>query len=264
MRLIALLPWFDEAPSWLAGAVSSLAKVGVEHIVAADGCYQLFPGALERPRSFVDQAATIMEAAEGLGIGCTIVRPAEAWQGNEVEKRNALFDCGRLIAGEDKAAWFYCFDADERVLTCHSPVADVLANTDANVAEISVVTPVDPQATEARAAAAAAMGFPHERMGGYRCFFRNLPGLSVELAHYIVGYDHEDGDRAYLRGRTDLYELEEAVEIPFMVVEHRTNFRERSRSEAAQSYYRVRDACGAERLREMVMESVDGGLARVA
>lgn len=256
MRIVALLAWFDEAPSWLAGAVASLRKVGVSHLVAVDGCYQLFPGALERPNSYIGQAAAIMETAEGLGIGCTIVRPQEPWNGNEVEKRNALFDYGRLIA--DEGDWFYCFDSDERVLSCRGSIVKQLEKTSLNTAEVRVVTPVDPYDPEPRARAAAALGMPSERFYGYRPFFRNLPGLSVELAHYVVGYDHPDGYRAHLRGRLDLHDLEDAVEIPSFLLEHRTNFRERSRREAAADYYRVRDAAGVERMNPVMVESLGG------
>lgn len=256
------MPWFDESPAWLAGAVAALAKVGADHLVAIDGCYALFPGALEHPRSHTVQANTVIEACEGLGIGCTVVRPREAFAGNEVEKRNLLFAHGRLAA--DPGDWFYCFDSDEIVLEVPVDLHARLAATTRNVAEVSVVTPVEPYATPPRAAAAAAMGAAHERMRGYRCFFRNLPGLSVELAHYIVGYDTVHAERAYLRGRSDMHEMEDAVELNGFLVEHRTNFRERSRRSAAQAYYNVRDAAGVERVRQVFVEHVDGGMAAVA
>lgn len=263
MKICALVPWYDEAPSWLAGAVASLAKVGVDHLVAIDGCYALFPGALERPRSFADQATTIIDAAEGLGIGCTVVRPREAFIGNEVEKRNLLFAHGRLVC--DVGDWFYCFDSDERVLSAPDDLHWQLENTLRNVAEVRVITPVEPYETVARAKGAPTVGAPHERATGYRCIFRNMPGLSVELAHYIVGYDAADGERSYLRGRSDMFDMEEALDLPGFLVEHRTYFRERNRSAAAKAYYQVRDAAGVERMtRDVFMETPGGGLAAVA
>lgn len=262
MRVVALCPWFDESPAWLAGMVASLDRVGVDHLVAIDGCYELFPGALARPRSSTVQASTILEACEGIGIGCTLVRPQAPFVGNEVEKRNLLFAHGRAVCEEGD--WFYCIDSDERVVEAQPDTRELLDQTIWNCAEVRVVTPVEPHGSEAQSRAAAAVGQPHEKASGYRCFFRNLPGLSVELAHYIVGYDAAGG-RSYLRGRFDLHDLEPAVELPNFVVEHRTNFRERSRREAAKAYYDVRDACGAERISPpLMMETVDGGIARVA
>jgi hypothetical protein len=110
VRLIALLSWFDERPSWLAELVASLARAGVDHLVALDGAYGFYPQA--KGSSGSEQAEVITGAALGAGMGVTVHVPHQPWFGNEVEKRTALFAFGNQIAeaGED---WLIVADGDE-------------------------------------------------------------------------------------------------------------------------------------------------------
>ena len=85
MRLVAILNFYEESSQWLAALVASLQKANVDHIVAVDGAYALFPDAMTRPRSGPEQPQAIIECAHTLGIGCTIHRTRSAWGGNEVE-----------------------------------------------------------------------------------------------------------------------------------------------------------------------------------
>jgi hypothetical protein len=128
------LSWFDERTDWLAELVASLAAVGVDHLVAVDGAYGLYPGA--RGSSGSEQASVVLGAAHGAGIGVTVHVPAFPWPGNEVEKRTVLFALGHLVA-QPYDDWLVVADADE-VWESGDLRAD-LADCAADVAEVMLV-----------------------------------------------------------------------------------------------------------------------------
>jgi hypothetical protein len=114
MNLVAIMSYWDEKPSWLAAAVSSLAKAEVDHLVAVDGPYILYPDSLRRWQSNLEQTEAIVAAAHGIGIGLTLHLPMSAWFGNEIQKRNFLFDLGRCAVPMTEKDWFI-IDSDEEV-----------------------------------------------------------------------------------------------------------------------------------------------------
>jgi hypothetical protein len=79
VRLIAALSWFDESPAWLSELVASLARAEVDHVVALDGSYALFPGA--EAWSGTEQHDAIVHTARGCGMGCTLHVPSGAVAG---------------------------------------------------------------------------------------------------------------------------------------------------------------------------------------
>src|SRR5256885_1150092 len=110
MRVVGLLSFYDESPSWLATAVTGFARV-CDAITAVDGAYALLPGA--RPCSHPQQAEAILSASEAAGVACTVHRPNRLFFGNEVEKRNFTFQlAGAGLTGDD---WLLVFDADYHV-----------------------------------------------------------------------------------------------------------------------------------------------------
>jgi hypothetical protein len=60
LRLHGLLAFYDEPESSLLACVDALADAGVDHLVAVDGAYELFPDA--KPASPVNQHAAIVLA----------------------------------------------------------------------------------------------------------------------------------------------------------------------------------------------------------
>jgi hypothetical protein len=132
VKLIALLSWYDE-PTWcLTELVASLARAGVDHVVAVDGAYALYPEG--RAQSPGEQAQAILAASQGAGMGCSLHAPRDVWFGNEVEKRTFLFAAGHQVAepGED---WLWVADADE-VVTESTGIRDALEQTTFDVGEV--------------------------------------------------------------------------------------------------------------------------------
>lgn len=116
MRIIACLVWYDEKASFLAELVASLGKGGIDHIVAVDGAYAIYPDA--KGNSGSEQADVIASTALGAGMGVTMHQPRrlDPWWGNEVEKRTALFTLAHHVA-EPGVDWLLVADADEILLT---------------------------------------------------------------------------------------------------------------------------------------------------
>lgn len=218
MKIIAVLCWFDEQPPWLTGAIGSLKKLGVSHVVALDGAYGLYPSG--RAYSSRHQHATIVEACHALEMGSLIYAPQEPYLNNEVEKRSLSLRLAESIATpyED---WYFIFDADHFVTTAIGH-EHVLANTDCDVAEVRFQEPYG---------SVPSFGTP------LRCVFRAIPGLYYAGNHYTPMTP--DGK--------DLHHPSTPAEnLSCVEVEHRTMERDSYRKISQQGYYHRRELVGAE------------------
>lgn len=257
MKLAALLSWYEESPEWLAATVASLAP-HVDHLVAVDGAYLLFPGALDRPRSGTEQARALLEVADALGIGLTLHRPQEAFEGNEVEKRNLLFDLARTVTDEDD--WWLHIDADERVTRWPG---DVKQRLEASELDVATVTFQQRHVRHPAAIGSAPLHSPmpmQSSFGGHRVLTRALRDLHVSGMHwhYVTGGFGTDEPPRYLRAEASHPLLVEALDLDDLRIEHLHDFRQKSRNDAASSYYRRRDQVVAERTHRVVIEGIDG------
>ena len=138
MKLIALLSWYDE-PAWaLTELIASLARAGVDHLVAADGAYALYPeGQAQSPS---EQAQAIQAACMGAGMGVLLYTPQEAWFGNEIEKRTWIFSAAHSIA--EPGDWFWIADGDE-VVTEALGVREALEETKRETGEVMLQEVLD-------------------------------------------------------------------------------------------------------------------------
>lgn len=218
MRVIGLLSWYEEPVSWLAECVASAARL-CDHLVAVDGPYALFPGAVRKPASGSEQAEVIAHTAAGAGVGCTIHAPRVPWWGNEVGKRNWMFQAGSLIA--EPGDWFLRVDADEVLTQVPSDTRTLLAATSRDVAEVTMWERGDGQDSQ----------FP------IRVLFRALPGIRIQQAHYVVTAPSEDGTRV-LCGNDAVHNSELAEALWDVRLEHRTQQRSAMRRAQKDDYYR--------------------------
>lgn len=218
MKVVALLSWFDERTDWLAELVGSLAGVGVEHIVAVDGAYALYPQG--RAQSGSEQANVVVSAAHGAGLGVTVHVPACPWPG-EVEKRTALFALGHLVA-EPGVDWLLVVDADELM----DPVnlkAQVEGST-CDVAEVLLYERHDDH--------------PDSRTMTRRLFRAHPGGIRVcgTHAHYVNG----DGVQLWHGSSVTADQLWDVR------IRHRAAERGRLRTERRLAYYERRNEYGIE------------------
>jgi hypothetical protein len=257
VRIVAVLNWYDEEPRLLAPCVASLRGVA-DHLVAVDGAYSLFPDG--RASSGGGQAELILETARSVGLDATVHVPSNVWRGNEVEKRNASLRIA-LAHAEPFEDWILIVDAD-MVVTRVSPfLRKDLAETDRDVATYRSWWN-DAPASEAETRFSYSFGIsPNAGEVIVRCLYRALPNLSYELTHYFVRGERRDGSVTYLNGRRDFHVLAEAADVTSSLqFEHRHAQRSPARRKAAEDYYELRDATGAERWVRTMIEGVDGEL----
>lgn len=235
MKVVALLAFWDELPTWLAQTVASCGRL-CDHVVAVDGAYELFPGG--RGSSGTAQHEAIVGAADAAGVGLTLHVPTEKWAGNEVAKRSFMFEVGRLVA-RDPEDWFLVIDADEVIVEVPADARRQLAETECVAAEYGLVNHFD-LGTAAPENQDHLRWVPTECTHHVRGLYRNLPGLRVEGEHYryIANIDGQP---------TDLWEGVPALDLRHLRLNHRHGQRPQERNRRAKDYYLIRDAAGAER-----------------
>lgn len=230
MKVIAMLSWFEERPSWLSATVASLRGL-CDHIVAVDGAYALFPDA--RPRSGPEQAEAVIETAHASNIGLTLHRPKHVWRGNEVQKRNHLVQLAMLEA-EPNVDWLFRIDGDETVTDIPFGIHTRLEAETLDVGGVTLWTRSHLQGSKAPADIQNRFDTESAERG-LRFLIRALPGLRVENYHagYVAAYG------------PPLEELP-AADYSDLRIEHRHQYRRDDRNKRGQRYYEVRDELGIE------------------
>ena len=232
MRIHALLSWYDESAMWLSAAITSLLP-HVDHIVAVDGAYLLYPDG--QPQSRVDQAHAIVETCHAAGVGLTLHRPQTKWIGNEVEKRNRLFALAERDAHPDD--WYWVIDADELVANAPHDLRALLEQSEHDVAKVMLWERSDQYRDAESLAYLQETALPSDFHCPLRMLFRAIPGLRCDLAHYR--YRTPDG-RYLWNYPTE--PMEDALDLLDLVrVEHRRFFRPKQRKIDARTYYMRRD-----------------------
>lgn len=243
-RIIGLLSWYDESPTFLASCLASIAP-HIDHLIAVDGAYLHFPDG--KGRSDRTQPETIEAICEGAGISCTIHRPSEPFVGNEVEKRTLLFKIAQAFS-EPYEDWYWVIDADCIVTTCPKNLREILAGIAADD-----VYAVDVMLWERRdyigdvPDVARGLVLPTESEQYLTCIYRVLRDMQVIGTHYVYGGFKPDGSFAYVWG-PHFMGTEPRVQVPQIRVEHRSHYRDLYRKNLSKTYYQVRDELGIERV----------------
>jgi hypothetical protein len=241
VRIVLLLSWYAESPSWLANVVAGFGRV-CDEVVAVDGAYSFYPEA--KGRSHPEQAEAIQTAAEAIGVGCTIHRPSDAFYGNEVQKRNLTLSLASALEPD----WVLCADADYFVTYCDpDTVRAMLEETDLNVATYMLSDAMDPHAMGLKDPVQSDWSLPT------RDIFRWTPDLEYGPAHYTISGTYE-GRRQWLKGPELAGGNQDFVEpaldlLGSLVAVHRNRHRTQVRKDDAERYYRARD--------EAQIESID-------
>lgn len=187
-----------------------------------DGAYRLYPDA--KAASPVEQQEAILRGCVGAGMGCTLVVPRHPWQGNEIEKRTALFKAGEAVTDPDD--WYFVIDGD-MVLRDAIDWKARLADLGEDVASVLVFEPSDD--------------------GQVQCsnkqLFRAARGLHLESNHFT----YKTGDGRYFRCG-ELVTAEPAAAMLSVRVEHRQRQRASHRLQTQREYYARRASVRAERM----------------
>lgn len=233
MRIVGILSWYDESPSWLSTAVSGFARL-CDEIVAVDGAYALYPQA--RGRSHPNQVEAIQQAAEAQGRGCLVYQPSDVWRENEVGKRNKCLD----LAGTLEPDWVLIFDADYHVLHMNpEAIRYELATTELPVATYGLLETQDFVASPDVERMAHASPMPHEWTTTTRDVYRWDPELRVGPAHwhYTIGDLQLRGPWA----EVDALDLSHDL-----TVYHRNTDRALARRQPKERYHKLVDQLGIE------------------
>lgn len=235
MRLIAVLSWFNESPSWLSALAASAARV-CDHLVAVDGRYMLFHH--DMPVSPTSEAQALIETCEGAGLALTLHRPSQPYAGNEIEKRNLLLRLA-LVHAEPMRDWIIVLDGDEYIRSADRDlIRHELATTDLHVAEYGLEEYIDPHDEEAPLNIAAIREIPMVHRTPIRSMYRALPGLRYERTHFTVAGE-VNGETVWLWGdprKQEALRLSDAL-----IVRHRNRLRTKERRYQAAMYYEERD-----------------------
>jgi len=225
-RIIGCLSWYNESPAMLAACVQSLTFI--DHLVAVDGAYATFPSS--QPHSAADQASIIQNTCRNLNIGCTIHAPTHPWIGGEVEKRTFLFHLAEANA-QPYDDWYYVADADETITHILEHPRQHLEDADEDAAHIMYWWHRPHQPPDTRP-----FPTPLREQTTIRKFFRAIPGLHVDQAHYR--YRTPNGRLLWNAGG----DSEPVLDLSDIIrVQHRNAERDLWRQQEAQRYYEHRD-----------------------
>lgn len=228
MKIVGLVSWYDEKPDFLAACVASMASF-VDHVVAVDGAYIMYPGG--KAQSPTGQVEAIRETARACHLGCTVHEPQERWGGNEVEKRAFMFSLAETVA-KDANDWYFVLDADEVVSEVGMDVRETLLTSEHDVGQVTCWQHRGHYEPQERPFVSEMV-----EQQQLRKFFRAIPGLTVTLNHYT--YVVPDG--RHMWGMGGPVPLEQPEDMPLLKVEHRNKGRDLWRAQQARSYYERRD-----------------------
>jgi hypothetical protein len=228
MRLHALMAFYDEPVETLIASIATLPLVGVDHLVALDGRYALYPG--DTAVSDANQHAAIVMTCRELGIACTLHAPTVPWAG-EPEKRTALFALGWALAQDGD--WFLIHDADMFVMKAPDDFHEQLERTDREVATVEVLD------TVAERINIANMPPTFDFCGLYRA-------QPILVGPHHAQYRTAD-DRHLWVGNGEASPVPNLDLTSTVRVEHRPDRRSPERQQAKLAYYRNRDEERVER-----------------
>jgi hypothetical protein len=244
MRLVAILSWYDEPADLLEEAVASLAKLPVDHLVAVDGAYELYPAGTAR--SDAANADAILRGAAAGGFGVTLHEPTDVWRGNaEVEKRNLAVRLAEAVTDPDD--WYLVLDADHVVTRCAPDLRARLTASEKLVASFGL-TQEPRRASELTPAQRASVIAHSDHWWGTidapqtmptRMLYRAVRDLRYGPQHWCVSTGS-----ARLWGPGPLADAEDLSD--FLLVEHRWSARPDERLARAVDYYERRDEAGVE------------------
>ena len=272
-RVIGILSWFDESPTWLAATVASMARV-CDHIVAVDGRYAHYED--RRQRSGAEQHDAIVETCRGTGVGLTLHTSNRVWP-TEMAKRTHCFRLASLEA-ETFKDWMFILDGDEVLVESPSWIRDQLdelANEGINVVGVDLHEIIDPHSNPEKSALSRKLELDYEYTSTSPRFWRALDDLRVDGQHFHYTGVDEHGERVVLWAQQRC--IEEGAPEGGMVwnilderwqhlahwadwsghvrIENRCLMRDRKRFLKRQEYYQLRDELGIESSTPTTQES---------
>lgn len=237
-RIIGLLSWYAEDPRWLDRCIQTYAEAGITNLVAVDGAYALYPDG--QPSSPAYQHDYIAHACARNGVRLKLHVPEQTWQGNEIEKRSAMFALAEQIA-QPGVDWYLVIDADETVRVALTGWIAELECTSLDCADVALCE-LEPQHTAEQAQINRTKYIDPASRGPIRKLFRAIPGLRCHNNHYT----YRTPDDRDLWGDM-VSRLAPALDLtPMIEIDHWTKYRSVHRHAQSHKYYARRKSLGVE------------------
>ena len=249
-KIIGILSWFDESPTWLSATIASMARI-CDHIIAVDGRYLHFEDT--RVTSSLPEHDAIMQTARGAGVGLTLDIPTQPWA-TEMDKRTRAFQLAELVADVHRD-WFIVLDGDE-VLT-HTPSKqgtidelDKAAAAGVRTVTVTLRDIADPHYDAQRTKFGMDLAVEHVIDCRVPRLFRFPKNLRVVGYHFNYVGENENGDPVELWGMDNAtqHRTQWACFTTDVIIEHRHEQRPKVRKQRRARYYVDRDECGLETL----------------
>lgn len=231
MRLIGLLSFFDEQPAFLERAIRSYHELGITHLAVLDGPYALFPHG-SQTHSSEEEYDTIARVCGELELPLA-VDTGRVWDGNEIEKRTALFDLGERHIDDPGRDRYVVIDADEHAVST-IPAAELRQQL-LELRQYPTIT--------LRIRTIQDTGLPQRDDPGFALpkIFAAIPGLHCVDNHFT--YRAPDGRLFWASKRKRQVPTEHLFGVE---IHHYTRHRDPARHNRAGAYYQARGHASAE------------------
>lgn len=262
-KIVGILSWFDESPTWLAQTVASMARI-CDHVVAVDGRYLHYDDS--RVCSSIAEHDAIVQTARGAGMGITLDVPTQPYA-DEMAKRTRAFELAQLVADAHED-WFIVLDGDEVLVETPSKegtIAELEKAADAGVRTVTVTLRdiADPHYDAQRTRFGMDLDVEHVIDCRVPRLFRFPENLRVVGYHYNYVGEDEQGEPVELWGADGAtqHRTPWACFVTDVVIEHKHAQRPKVRQQRRSQYYTDRDECGLERTDKL--ENLERKEARV-
>lgn len=249
-KIVGILSWFDESPTWLAQTIASMGRV-CDHVVAVDGRYLHYDDS--RVCSSIAEHDAIVQTARGCGMGVTLDVPTEPYA-DEMAKRTRSFQLAQLVATAHED-WFIVLDGDEVLTETPSKEGTIVELEKAAAMGVRTVTVTlrdiaDPHTDAQRTRFGMDLNVEHVIDCRVPRLFRFPENLRVVGYHYNYVGEDEHGDPVELWGEDNAarHRSQWACFTDDVVIEHKHAQRPKVRKRRRSQYYTDRDECGLETL----------------
>ena len=251
-RIIGIISWWDESPTWLGAAVASMSRF-CDHVVAVDGRYELYES--NRVESGAAEVDAVIQAAAATGMGLTLHQPRRTWR-DEMEKRTYCFKLAELER-ESFDDWYFILDADELVI--ESPSKEVVkAGLDALPTDIGAVQcgyweKTDPLENPQKAELSRKLAIEYDWTTMSARFWRALKNMRVVGYHYNYVGENEHGETVEAWGNDEAVQNRPKWHSASgdIVLENRNRLRAKNRDLARRKYYSDRADTNLEEVKRL-------------
>lgn len=249
-KIVGILSWFDESPTWLSQTIASMARI-CDHVIAVDGRYLHYDDS--RVCSSIAEHDAIVSTARGAGLGITLDIPTEPYA-NEMAKRTRSFQLAQLVA-EPHRDWFIVLDGDEVLVETPSKTGTIrelekAADSGVRTVTVTLRDIADPHFDAQRTQFGIDLAVEHVIDCRVPRLFRFPTNLRCVGYHFNYVGEDEQGSPVELWGQDGAtqHRTQWACFTTDIIIEHKHQQRPKVRKNRREQYYNDRDELRIETL----------------